>query len=485
MWNSNVEGGGSILYNISLYLFIIILGIRWSHRTLADAKLCSMEDAIILENESGSMTKDCQQTTIPDSLHPFSATMSKLNDETFTENQAVSMESKDCSSALSSPAEACPPKPAATPQSTMEATKQITATSNRRSASDSSKSPVTGLIDVLSMPPLLTTLPFNTFGSPDGENDFPTEVIQKNVTVTLECNSVWKQFHSRGTEMILTKQGRRMFPYCRYHLSGLEPEHHYRLFLSIYPSDPYKHRWNWATKKWETFGLAENQTRSLIQAYFPHNRSLKGSDWMSGSVSFYKLKLTNNCKPQDNRILLNTMHRYIPMLHVIPVLDGDTGQPEMPIVLGPDSMTFIFPQTEFMAVTCYQNSRITQLKIQYNPFARGFKKTEDNQLLNGETDNLTEKEESKVLDQSKSNEETADLRSVISTSASFIYNLWTNLIMCYQLILHHACYQDMGKNALSFSYNTFFSLSDTIFSLILFNAHSSALISIEKIRPKL
>lgn len=382
-----------------------------------------MEDAIILENESGSMTKDCQQTTITDSLHPFSATMSKLNDETFTENQAVSMESKDCSSALSSPAEACPPKPAATPQSTMEATKQITATSNRRSASDSSKSPVTGLIDVLSMPPLLTTLPFNTFGSPNGENDFPTEVIQKNVTVTLECNSVWKQFHSRGTEMILTKQGRRMFPYCRYHLSGLEPEHHYRLFLSIYPSDPYKHRWNWATKKWETFGLAENQTRSLIQAYFPHNRSLKGSDWMSGSVSFYKLKLTNNCKPQDNRILLNTMHRYIPMLHVIPVLDGDTGQPEMPIVLGPDSMTFIFPQTEFMAVTCYQNSRITQLKIQYNPFARGFKKTEDNQLLNGETDNLTEKEESKVLDQSKSNEETADLRSVISTSASFIYNL--------------------------------------------------------------
>ncbi|KAJ1370585.1 hypothetical protein KIN20_032345 [Parelaphostrongylus tenuis] len=31
------------------------------------------------------------------------------------------------------------------------------------------------------------------------------------------------------------------------------------------------------------------------------------------------------------------------------------------------------PQTEFIAVTAYQNSTITQLKIEHNPFAKGFR----------------------------------------------------------------------------------------------------------------
>ncbi|ETN71428.1 T-box, partial [Necator americanus] len=31
------------------------------------------------------------------------------------------------------------------------------------------------------------------------------------------------------------------------------------------------------------------------------------------------------------------------------------------------------PETEFVAVTAYQNSTITQLKIEHNPFAKGFR----------------------------------------------------------------------------------------------------------------
>lgn len=33
----------------------------------------------------------------------------------------------------------------------------------------------------------------------------------------------------------------------------------------------------------------------------------------------------------------------------------------------------VFPETEFIAVTAYQNEWITQLKIDQNPFARGFR----------------------------------------------------------------------------------------------------------------
>lgn len=35
--------------------------------------------------------------------------------------------------------------------------------------------------------------------------------------------------------------------------------------------------------------------------------------------------------------------------------------------------TFIFPETSFIAVTAYQNQLITKLKIDSNPFAKGFR----------------------------------------------------------------------------------------------------------------
>lgn len=35
--------------------------------------------------------------------------------------------------------------------------------------------------------------------------------------------------------------------------------------------------------------------------------------------------------------------------------------------------TFVFPETVFTAVTAYQNQLITKLKIDSNPFAKGFR----------------------------------------------------------------------------------------------------------------
>ncbi|XP_076613049.1 MAX gene-associated protein-like, partial [Chaetodon auriga] len=202
----------------------------------------------------------------------------------------------------------------------------------------------------------------------------------KGVSVTLENNSVWKQFYSCGTEMILTKQGRRMFPYCRYRLAGLDPDRQYSLVLSIVPSDQYRYRWS--PSKWEVTGPAEHQAQGLIRAFSHHYSPCRGSEWMGGLVSFYKLKLTNNPQDQDGHIILHSMHRYIPRLHVIPVPDGDVPTPDKPVVMGPESMTFTFPQTEFMAVTTYQNFRITQLKINHNPFAKGFRDDGHNSRLN-------------------------------------------------------------------------------------------------------
>ncbi|KAM4529041.1 uncharacterized protein mgab [Fundulus diaphanus] len=297
------------------------------------------------------------------------------------ESKAISVASNECSSALSSPAEASPAKAAGTPSSMLEETiDQSPATSQMASASDSQKSPGTSLISISDTHLWVSTLPSTTFGYPGPIESFPAVLSFKGVTVTLENNSIWKQFCECGTEMILTKQGRRMFPYCRYRLSGLEPDRMYSLVLSIVPSTQYKYRWN--TSKWEVSGPTEHQAQGLIRAFPHHHSPCRGSEWMSCLVSFYKLKLTNFFQDQEGHMILHSMHRYIPRLHIIPVLDGEAPTADKPVVMGPESITFTFPQTEFMAVTTYQNFRITQLKINHNPFAKGFREDGHNPRLN-------------------------------------------------------------------------------------------------------
>nr|XP_025951612.1 MAX gene-associated protein isoform X5 [Dromaius novaehollandiae] len=193
----------------------------------------------------------------------------------------------------------------------------------------------------------------------------PADCISGGITVTLDNNSMWNEFYHRNTEMVLTKQGRRMFPYCRYWITGLDASQKYILVMDISPVDNHRYKWN--GRWWEPSGKAEPHVLGRV---FIHPESPStGQYWMHQPVSFYKLKLTNNTLDQEGHIILHSMHRYLPRLHLVPA-DKAT---EVIQLNGPDVHTFTFPQTEFFAVTAYQNIQITQLKIDYNPFAKGFR----------------------------------------------------------------------------------------------------------------
>ncbi|XP_019374599.1 PREDICTED: MAX gene-associated protein isoform X6 [Gavialis gangeticus] len=193
----------------------------------------------------------------------------------------------------------------------------------------------------------------------------PADCVSGGITVTLDNNSMWNEFYHRNTEMILTKQGRRMFPYCRYWITGLDSNQKYILVMDISPVDNHRYKWN--GRWWEPSGKAEPHVLGRV---FIHPESPStGQYWMHQPVSFYKLKLTNNTLDQEGHIILHSMHRYLPRLHLVPA-DKAT---EVIQLNGPDVHTFTFPQTEFFAVTAYQNIQITQLKIDYNPFAKGFR----------------------------------------------------------------------------------------------------------------
>uniref|UniRef100_A0A1I7YQ14 T-box domain-containing protein n=1 Tax=Steinernema glaseri TaxID=37863 RepID=A0A1I7YQ14_9BILA len=91
-------------------------------------------------------------------------------------------------------------------------------------------------------------------------------------------------------------------------------------------------------------------------------------------VSFEKAKLTNNDVNKSGHLVLNSMHKYQPRIHVV---RRDRNKPltssRVESLHDEEYRTFQFPETQFMAVTAYQNQLITKLKIEKNPFAKGFR----------------------------------------------------------------------------------------------------------------
>uniref|UniRef100_A0A672I5K9 T-box domain-containing protein n=1 Tax=Salarias fasciatus TaxID=181472 RepID=A0A672I5K9_SALFA len=206
------------------------------------------------------------------------------------------------------------------------------------------------------------------FVSPSFQADnLSADMTCSNIRVTLDNNVMWNEFYRCDTEMILTKEGSRMFPYCRFRISGLKPTQKYSLILDIQPSDDNRYRWT--GKSWQAVGEAEIHIKSEPFAH-PDSPAL-GQHWMQNPVSFFRLKLTNSLSEQKGNIILRPMHRYLPRLHV--VTEKTTKD-----LHGSDVVTFTFPQTEFMAVLAYQNAQFAQLKVDCNPFFKGLKDTKSN-----------------------------------------------------------------------------------------------------------
>ncbi|XP_038656687.1 T-box transcription factor TBX6-like [Scyliorhinus canicula] len=182
------------------------------------------------------------------------------------------------------------------------------------------------------------------------------------VQLILENKVLWQRFHSVGNEMIITKAGRRTFPPCCVSVSGLDIHSQYTMLMDIVPVDDIRYKWQ--SKYWEAGGKAEP---NLPRRFYIHPDSPSfGSSWMSKSISFHKLKLTNNTLDQHGHVILHSMHRYQPRFHIV--------QSNHLYSLHWNSCaTFVFPEMAFIAVTAYQNTQITQLKIDNNPFAKGFR----------------------------------------------------------------------------------------------------------------
>ncbi|KAL4231187.1 hypothetical protein ACF0H5_008769 [Mactra antiquata] len=184
-----------------------------------------------------------------------------------------------------------------------------------------------------------------------------------NVSVCLHDENLWRQFMHLGTEMIINKTGRRMFPHVVLTVHGLDPNSFYSVFMEIIPAD--NRRYKYVHNQWLPVGTEDpgRVSHPIIHPDSPNS----GAFWQRNKISFSKVRLTNNKEWNvqeniDGNILLLSMHKYMVVIKI--KNEGLTSN---------DEMQFVFHESSFFAVTAYQNNQITQLKIQNNPFAKAFR----------------------------------------------------------------------------------------------------------------
>uniref|UniRef100_A0A3B4Y6X8 T-box transcription factor TBX20 n=1 Tax=Seriola lalandi dorsalis TaxID=1841481 RepID=A0A3B4Y6X8_SERLL len=163
----------------------------------------------------------------------------------------------------------------------------------------------------------------------------PSEEMAK-ISCSLETKELWDKFHELGTEMIITKSGRRMFPTIRVSFSGVDQDSKYIVLMDIVPVDNKRYRYAYHRSSWLVAGKADPP-----------------------------LPARYSCS-----IILNSMHKYQPRVHIIKKKDHTASLLNLK---SEEFRTFVFVETVFTAVTAYQNQLITKLKIDSNPFAKGFR----------------------------------------------------------------------------------------------------------------
>ncbi|CAG5136133.1 unnamed protein product [Candidula unifasciata] len=194
------------------------------------------------------------------------------------------------------------------------------------------------------------------------------DLSDSSIVVELCHSDLWTSFHRLGTEMIITKSGRRMFPALKMRINNLNPDKHYIVRLEFLQPDTRKYRYIYHSSRWMVSGSGDKLTTP--QLHVSPERPASGQAICSQTVSFERLKLTNAEPSRTGQVSLISMQKFQPQVVIQEVYNTDCSDVEHS-----EQYVITFPQTSFMAVTAYQNQQVTTLKIASNPFAKGFRES--------------------------------------------------------------------------------------------------------------
>jgi len=192
-----------------------------------------------------------------------------------------------------------------------------------------------------------------------------------HIKCNLDNKDLWDKFCEFGTEMIITRTGRRMFPTvrCSFANLDLEPGTKYLILLDIVPCDNKRYRYAYHRSSWLVAGKADPAPPHRL--YCHPDAPFTAEQLKKQVISFEKVKVTNNESDNTGQVILNSMHKFQPRIYLVKRSEGVNGP--VTDIEKEKYRTFVFPETQFTAVTAYQNQLITKLKIESNPFAKGFR----------------------------------------------------------------------------------------------------------------
>jgi hypothetical protein len=154
-----------------------------------------------------------------------------------------------------------------------------------------------------------------------------------------------------------------MFPIISINIRGLDPDKMYTIELSFDQID--SHRWRYVSCQWQAGTKADPPINRL--PYQHPDSPNYGRTWMKDTITFPKVKLTNKIDhtgtSQVNKnneeiinkeifffcfkVILNSLHKYKPTISIIDVISKKK------------IYETSFDETEFIAVTAYQNEEVS------------------------------------------------------------------------------------------------------------------------------
>lgn len=101
----------------------------------------------------------------------------------------------------------------------------------------------------------------------------PPPRMASGSTILLEDARLWSQFHSVGNEMIITKNGRCLFPTLRFRPIKLDPKALYSIAVDIVQAVPHKFKFNksgiWMPVPHDSHGMGEADDDELLPKCTP------------------------------------------------------------------------------------------------------------------------------------------------------------------------------------------------------------------------
>ncbi|XP_062617647.1 T-box transcription factor T-like [Saccostrea cucullata] len=173
-------------------------------------------------------------------------------------------------------------------------------------------------------------------------------IISGAITMSMTERKLWHEFLKVGTEMIISKSGRRMYPYVEFFLSGLDPSGLYDVIFDIIPDT--EKRFKFIDNKWVPFGKKRKEFKN--KAFKDQDAPKTGSELMSRKISFETVTLSNKPGKKACTFSLRTLQKYMVCISLVKhESDGNI-------------TVFNFPiqDTAFIAVTKYHNREMCELK---------------------------------------------------------------------------------------------------------------------------